>query len=157
MIDQLVDQIEARFAELSEQMADPEVIGDRARYAEVGRSYRALEPAHRLTTEYRRLVDDAAGARELLAEDGDDPELRELLQTSEQRLGELEEEIRLAMVEPDPNDDKNVIVEVRAGTGGEEAALFAGDLYRMLSRYAERRGFKLEPLSVADGDYTFEV
>src|SRR5436305_2284141 len=138
-------------------MSDPGVIGDRERYAEVGRQYHALEPAHELAVEYRHLVDDAAGARELLAEDGDDPELRELLRTSEARLGEIEEEIRLAMVEPDPNDDKNVIVEVRAGTGGEEAGLFAGDLYRMLSRYAERRGFKVEPLSVADGDYTFEI
>src|SRR5919202_4150497 len=138
-------------------MGDPAVIADRARYAEVGRAYRALEPAHELATEYRRLVDDAAGARELLAEDGDDPELRELLQTSEERLGELEDEIRLAMVEPDPHDEKDVIVEVRAGTGGEEAGLFAGDLYRMLTRYAERRGFRTEPLSVGDGHYTFAV
>src|SRR3954454_22193232 len=138
-------------------MSDPEVIGDRQRYAEVGRAYRALEPAHRLALEYRRLVADAAGARELLDEDGEDPELREMLRSSEARLGELEEEIRLAMVEPDPNDEKNVIVEVRAGTGGEEAGLFAGDIYRMLTRYAERRGSKPEPLSVADGDYTFEI
>jgi peptide chain release factor 1 len=92
-----------------------------------------------------------------LREDGDDPELRELLTSSESRLGELDEEIRLAMVEPDPNDEKNVIVEVRAGTGGEEAGLFAGDLYRMLTRYAERRGFKVEPLSTGDGHYTFAV
>src|SRR5205085_4786013 len=119
--------------------------------------YRALEPAHALAVEYRKAADDAAGAREILSEDGDDPELRELLHTSEERLGELEDEIRLAMVEPDPNDDKNVIVEVRAGTGGEEAGLFAGDLYRMLTRYAERRGFKVEPLSISDGDYTFEI
>src|SRR5437763_7777520 len=138
-------------------MSDPEVIGDRQRYAEVGRAYRALEPAHRLAVEYRRLADDAAGARELLEEDGEDPELREMLRSSEARLAELEEEIRLAMVEPDPNDEKNVIVEVRAGTGGEEAGLFAGDVYRMLVRYAERRGFKVEPLSVSDGDYTFEI
>ena len=93
----------------------------------------------------------------MLSEDGEDPELRELLATSEARLAELDEEIRLAMVEPDPSDEKNVIVEVRAGTGGEEAGLFAGDLYRMLDRYAERRGFKTEPLSLADGDYTFAV
>src|SRR5438067_2721770 len=138
-------------------MSDPDVITDRERYAEVGRAYRALEPAHRLALEYRRAADDAAGARELLSEDGDDSELRELLASSEARLAELEEEIRLAMVEPDPNDEKNVIVEVRAGTGGEEAGLFAGDIYRMLVRYAERRGFKTEPLSVSDGDYTFEI
>jgi peptide chain release factor 1 len=157
MIEKLVEQIESRFNELSEQMSDPEVIGDRDRYAEVGRAYRQLEPAHELAREYRQAADDAASARELLSEDGDDPELRELLETSEARLAELDEEIRLAMVERDPNDEKNVIVEIRAGTGGEEAGLFAADLFRMLSRYAERRGFKTEPLSAADGSYTFEV
>src|SRR5881227_2585459 len=157
MIDSLVSQIETRFRELSDQMSDPEVIGDRERYAQVGRAYRQLEAAHELAREYRQAADDAAGARELLAEDGDDPELRELLQTSEARLRELDEEIRLAMVERDPNDEKNVIVEVRQGTGGEEAGLFAADLYRMLSRYAERRGFKVDPLSVGDGDFTFEI
>ncbi len=157
MIERLVEQIESRFGELSQEMSDPQVIADRERYAEVGRAYRALEPAHALALEYRKAADDAAGARELLSEDGDDPELRELLRTSEERLGELEGEIRLAMVEPDPNDEKDVIVEVRAGTGGEEAGLFAGDLYRMLTRYAERRGFKHEPLSIADGDYTFAI
>ncbi|HET8672587.1 MAG TPA: peptide chain release factor 1 [Thermoleophilaceae bacterium] len=157
MIDQLVEQIETRFSELSNQMSDPAVIGDRERYAEVGRAYHQLEPAHALAREYRQAADDAAGARELLAEDGDDPELRELLETSETRLRELDEEIRLAMVERDPNDEKNVIVEIRQGTGGEEAGLFAGDLYRMLTRYAERRGFKTEPMSVTDGSYTFEI
>jgi peptide chain release factor 1 len=157
VIQQLVEQIEARFTELSNLMSDPAVIGDRERYAEVGRAYRQLEPAHELAREYRQAADDAAGARELLAEDGDDPELRELLETSEVRLRELDEEIRLAMVERDPNDEKNVIVEIRQGTGGEEAGLFAGDLYRMLSRYAERRGFKTEPMSVTDGSYTFEI
>jgi peptide chain release factor 1 len=156
VIERLVEQIEERFEELSKQMTDPEVIGDRERYAEVGRAYRGLEPAQALATEYRKAASDAAGARELL-EDGDDSEFRELLRTSEERLGELEDEIRLAMVEPDPNDEKDVIVEVRAGTGGEEAGLFAGDVYRMLTRYAERRGFKHEPLSVSDGDYTFAI
>jgi peptide chain release factor 1 len=157
VIEQLVEQIEARFNELSAQMSDPAVIGDRERYAEVGRAYRQLEPAHELAREYRKAADDAAGARELLADDGDDPELRELLETSEARLRELNEEIRLAMVERDPNDDKNVIVEIRQGTGGDEAGLFAGDLYRMLTRYAEQRGFRTEPLSLSDGSYTFEI
>jgi peptide chain release factor 1 len=157
MVEKLVEQIESRFAELSEQMADPEVIGDHRRYAEVGRAYRALEPAHELAQEWRRATSDAAGAREMLSEDGDDPELRQLLASSERRLEELEEEIRLAMVEPDPNDEKNVIVEVRAGAGGDEAGLFAADLYRMLTRYAERRGFKVEPLSAGEGDYTFAI
>ena len=157
MIEQLVAQIESRFAELSEQMADPDVIADRERYAEFGRAYRTLEPAHELAREWRTASSDAAGAREMLAEDGDDPELRELLATSEKRLKELEDEIRLAMVEPDPHDEKDVIVEIRPGTGGEEAGLFAADLYRMLTRYAERRGFRTEPLSVGDGHYTFAV
>jgi peptide chain release factor 1 len=157
VIEQLVGQIEARFNELSEQMSDPAVIGDRERYAEVGRAYRQLEPAHELALQYRQAADDAAGARELLADDGDDSELRELLESSEARLGELDEEIRLAMVERDPADDKSVIVEIRQGTGGDEAGLFAGDLYRMLSRYAERRGFRAEPMSVSDGSYTFEI
>jgi peptide chain release factor 1 len=157
MVEKLVEQIESRFAELSAQMADPEVIGDRERYAEVGRAYSQLEPAHELALEWRRAASDAAGAREMLAEDGDDPELRQLLSASDERLAELDEEIRLAMVEPDPADEKNVIVEVRAGTGGEEAGIFAGDLYRMLLRYAERRGFATETLSTADGEYTFAV
>jgi peptide chain release factor 1 len=157
MIERLVEQIEDRFEELSAQMSDPAVISDRDRYVEVGRAYRALEPAHELASEWRSCASDATAAREMLREDGDDPEIRELLESSEGRLGELEEQIRLAMVDPDPSDAKNVIVEVRAGAGGEEAGLFAGDLYRMLDRYAERRGFMTEPLSLADGDYTFAV
>ena len=156
MIEKLVEQIESRFHELSTQMSDPGVIGDRERYAEVGRAYSALELAHGLAQEWRFAKSDAAGAREMLKE-GEDPELRALLQASDARLTELEEEIRLAMVEPDPSDDKNVIVEVRAGAGGEEAGLFAGELYRMLDRYAERRGFSTEALSVSDGSYTFAV
>ena len=147
MIDALVEQIESRFSELEGEMSDPVVIGDRQRYAEVGREYRELEPARRLASEYRTLKDDLEGARELLAEDGDDPELRELVEEAPGKLESIEEEIRLAMVERDPNDAKNVLVEIRAGTGGDEAALFAGDLYKMLSRYAEERGFSTEALS----------
>src|SRR5213079_170217 len=88
---------------------------------------------------------------------GDDAEVRAMLESARERLEALEEEIRLAMVERDPNDDKNVIVEIRPGTGGDEAALWAGDLYRMLCRYAERRGFKVESLAIGDGTYTFAV
>jgi peptide chain release factor 1 len=156
MVEQLVEQIEARFADLEREMSDPEVIADRERYAAVGRAYNQLKEAHALAIEYRKAASDLAGAREMLDE-GEDPEIRELLGSSQERLGQLEEEIRLAMVERDPNDDKNVIVEVRAGTGGEEAGLFAGDLFRMLTRYAEGRGFSVEPMNVADGDYTFAV
>jgi peptide chain release factor 1 len=157
MIDDLVSQIEARFSELQQQLSDPEVIGDRERFRAASKAYSELEPAAALALQYRRATDDAEGARELLSEDGDDPELRTLLEESRRRLSELEEEIRLAMVERDPNDDKNVIVEIRPGTGGDEAGLWAGDLYRMLTRYAERRGFTVEPLAVGDGSYTFAV
>jgi peptide chain release factor 1 len=157
VIESLVEQIEARFAELGQAMTDPEVIADRQRYAEVGREYSALEPAHDLALEWLRTRDDAAGAQELLAEDGDDPELREMLTASRERMAEIEEELRLAMVERDPNDDKDVIIEIQGGAGGEEASLWAGDVFRMLSKYAERRGFKAEPLDASDGKYTLEI
>ena len=147
MFESLVEQIETRFAELERQMSDPKVIGDRERYAEVGREYRELQPASALVAEWRTLRDDLEGARELLAEDGDDAELRAVVEEAPARLEALEEEIRLAMVERDPNDAKNVLVEIRAGTGGDEAALFAGDLHKMLTRYAEERGFATETLS----------
>jgi peptide chain release factor 1 len=157
MIEDLIEQLESRFAELSEQIVDPEVIGDRERYAEVGRAYRQLQPAAGLAAEWRRAHDDAAGAEELLSEDGEDPELRELLVAARERIELLEEEIRLAMVERDPNDEKNVIVEIQGGAGGDEANLWAGDVYRMLTRYAEGAGLKTEPLQLADGKYTFAV
>jgi peptide chain release factor 1 len=157
MIDDLVSQIEARFGELQAQLSDPSVIEDRERFTAASRAYRELEPAARLAASYRRAVDDFEGARELLAEDGSDAELRALLESSRERIEALEEEIRLAMVERDPNDDKNVIVEIRPGAGGEEAALWAGDLFRMLTRYAERRGFSVEVLAAGDGTYTFAV
>ena len=146
MIEQLVNQIEERFADLEREMSDPDVIADRERYADVGREYRDLEPAHRLAARWRTLNDDLEGARELLA-DGDDDELRRVVAEAPAQLEELAEEIRLAMVERDPNDDKNVLVEIRAGAGGVEAALFAGDLYKMLTRYAEERGFTTEAIS----------
>jgi peptide chain release factor 1 len=158
MIDELVQQILARFGALEDELGDPAVIGDRDRFTAASRAYRDLEPGAKLAVEYRRAADDAAGARELIEEDGDDPELREMLRTSVERLEALEDEIRLAMVERDPNDDKNVIIEIRPGAGGDEAALWAGDLYRMLTRYAERLGFKTETLSVGDGGtFTFSI
>jgi peptide chain release factor 1 len=157
MIEGLISQIEARFAELQSELSDPQVIGNRDRFTAASRAYSELESAARLAAEYRHAVDDMEGASELLAEDGNDPELRSLLESSRERIESLEEEIRLAMVERDPNDSKNVIVEIRPGTGGEEAALWAGDLFRMLTRYAERRGFTVEPLSIGDGTYTFAI
>jgi len=162
VIEALVQQIEGRFADLEAQMSDPEVIGDRERYATVGREYRELQPASELGARWRTLRDDLEGARELLAE-GEDEEMRQVVEEAPAQLEALEEEIRLAMVERDPNDAKNVIVEIRAGTGGDEAALFAGDLYKMLTRYAEGLGFSTEVLSQSASDsggfkdVTFEV
>jgi peptide chain release factor 1 len=163
MIEKLVEQVEERFAELERQMSDPEVIGDRERYAAVGREYHELESAHELAAKWRRLRGDLEGAEELLADGGEDEELRSVVAEAPGRLAELEDEIRLAMVERDPNDAKNVIIEIRAGAGGDEAALFAGDLYKMLTRYAEERGFATEPLSQSAAEVggfkevTFEI
>jgi peptide chain release factor 1 len=157
MIEDLVRQIETRFAELGEQMTDAEVISDRARYAEVGRAYRQLEPAAQLAAQWREAEDDAAGAEELLDEEGEDSEMREELTRARERIERLEEEIRMAMVERDANDEKGVIVEIQGGAGGDEAGLWAGDVYRMLSRYAERRGWQVEPIELGDGKFTFAV
>jgi peptide chain release factor 1 len=156
-MDDLVNQIETRFGDLQAELSDPAVISDRDRFRAASRAYSELEPAAKLAAEYRRAADDLESARELLAEDGEDAELRALMDSSRERMDALEDEIRLAMVERDPNDDKNVIVEIRPGAGGDEAALWAGDLYRMLTRYAERRGFQVEPLSIGEGSYTFAV
>ena len=156
MIESLVEQIEARFADAQAQMGDPEVIGDRQRFADAGRLFNQLAPAAKLAEEWRLAVSDAAGAEELLAE-GEDPEMRAELHDARERIERLEEEIRLAMVEHDPNDDKDVIVEIRGGAGGDEAGIWAGDLYRMLTRYAEKNGFKTETMSATDGSYTFEI
>ncbi|MBJ7355408.1 MAG: peptide chain release factor 1 [Thermoleophilaceae bacterium] len=152
---QLLEQIEQRFADVQAQMSDPEVINDRERYADVGREYRQLEPAHELVVEYRRAESDMEGAKDMIDED---EEFAELYETSKARISELEEEIRMAMIDRDPNDDKDVIIELRPGTGGEEAGLFAGDLYRMLTRYAERLKFKPELIEADDGGhYTLAI
>ena len=157
MIEDLVKQIEARFAELGALMTDPQVISDRERYAEVGRAYSQLEPVARLAEQWRHARDDAGGAEELLSEEGEDSGMREELGGARVRIEQLEEEIRLAMVERDPNDEKSVIVEIQGGAGGDEAGLWAGDLYRMLTKYAERRGWQVEPLDVGEGKFTFAV
>jgi peptide chain release factor 1 len=156
VIEQLVEQIEARFADAQREMSDPEIFGDRNRAAAAGRAYRQLEPAAKLAAAWRRAVSDEAGARELLEED-EDPEAREMLVAARAEIERLEEEIRLAMVQRDPNDEKSVIVEIRAGAGGDEAGLWAADLYRMLGKYAERRGLQVEPLETSDGAYTFAI
>ena len=147
MIEELVERIEARFAQLEADLADPAVIGDRAAFEKASRAYSELEEPARLAREWRRAHGDQQGAREMLA-DGEDPELRQMEADATATLEGLEDALRLAMVEKDPNDSRDVIIEIRAGAGGDEAGLWAGDLHRMLSRYAERRGFQVEGMDV---------
>src|SRR5262245_40571301 len=141
----LVDELERSYRETQERMSDPAVYGDRREAAEVGRKLKELEGAHQLAEEWRSVRDDLAAARE----DGD---LRELVPELEQRLGELEEDLKLALVETDPADRKDVIVEIRQGVGGDEAALWADDVLRMLTRYAERLGYKWETISASPNE-----
>ncbi len=150
----LVAEIERRFAELEAQLSDPAVLADQRRYAEVAREHKRLSGAAELARQWRERTSQVADAAELL--DDADEEMRSFAQEqiAEARaaLPGLEEEIRLAMLERDPADDKDVIVELRAGTGGDEAAIFAGDLYEMLTRYAQQRGFKTDTLAASGGD-----
>jgi peptide chain release factor 1 len=150
----LVAEIERRFAELEAQLSDPAVLADQRRYAEVAREHKRLSAAAELARQWRERTSQVADAAELL--DDADEEMRafaqEQIAEARAALPELEEEIRVAMLERDPADDKDVIVELRAGTGGDEAAIFAGNLYEMLTRYAQQRGFKTDTLSASGGD-----
>ena len=142
---QLIEELERSFAETRERLSDPAVYNDHREAAEVGRRLKELEAPHRLAQEWRDLHADLDDARA----DGD---LRELLPELEERLAAVEEELKLALIQTDPADRKDVIVEVRQGEGGDEAALWAADLFRMLTRYAERRGFTWEQLGTSEND-----
>jgi peptide chain release factor 1 len=144
-IDQLVEDVDRSYQETQERMSDPAIYNDRREAAEVGRRLKELEGAYKLAQDWRAARADLDAARE-------DGELRELVPELEQRVGELEQELKLALVETDPADRKDVIVEVRQGVGGDEAALWAGDVFRMLTRYAERRGFRTERLSASPNE-----
>jgi peptide chain release factor 1 len=143
--DTLIEDLERSYKEAQERMSDPSVYNDHREAAEVGRKLKELEGPYKLAQEWQALLEDLAAAR-------DDPDLKELVPELEERTTKLEEELRLAMVPTDPADERDVILEIRQGVGGDEAALWAGDLYRMLSRYAERRGFKVEELSASPSD-----
>jgi peptide chain release factor 1 len=144
-IEHLVDDLERSYAEAQERMSDPAVYDDRRTAAETGRRLKELEGAKRLADEWRQASADLADAR-------DDPELAAMATELEGEVARLEDELKLALVAKDPADEKDVIVEIRQGVGGDEAALWASDLYRMLTRYAERRGFKTETLSTNDNE-----
>ncbi len=151
-VDGLVTQVERTRAELSQALSDPDVASDRKRYADLTRRYAGLEEAAQLAVRWRDALGRATEARAMLAED-EDEDFRALLKEAEVEVDELEPLIRAAMVQPDPNDSRDVIVEIRGGTGGEEAALFARDLLDIYRRYAEIRGFKVELLDVSAADH----
>src|SRR6478672_11624622 len=144
-LEQLADELERSYAELQERMSDPSVYADRREAAELGRRLKELEPAVRASRDWRQASADLAEAKE-------DPELASMASELEADVARLEDELRLALVERDPADGKDVIVEVRQGVGGDEAALWAGEVARMLQRYAERRGFKTETLSTSESE-----
>jgi peptide chain release factor 1 len=141
----LVDELERSYREAQERMSDPAVYNDHKQAATAGRRLKELEEPFRIAEEWRSIRADLDAAR-------DDSDLRELLPELESRLTEVEAELMLALVEKDPADGKDVIVEVRQGVGGDEAALWAGDVVRMLTRYAERKGFKWESISASPND-----
>jgi peptide chain release factor 1 len=143
--DNLIAELERSYLEVQERMSDPAVYNDRREAAEVGRKLKELEGPYKLALEWKAAREDLDAAR-------GDADLRELVPELEERTARLEEELRLAMVPRDPADSKDVILEVRQGVGGDEAALWAGDVYRMLARYAERRGFKVEELEASPND-----
>jgi peptide chain release factor 1 len=144
--------IEERVAELERKLSDPATLGNQREYARLAKERSQLSEAAQCAREYIRIADEIAGHKSIL--DGNDPDLRELakaeMPTLQKNLEAVEEKLKELLTPRDPNDDKNVILEIRAGTGGEEASLFAGDLYRMYTRYAERHGFKIESLSLSD-------
>ena len=154
MIDRL-EAMERRYEELNQLIADPEVMADTERYRELLKEHASLEEVVNLFREYRRVLDDLREAEELL-EAGVDAETRQWIQQErralEQRRATLEAQLKEALEPRDPNDDKNVIMEIRAGAGGDEAALFAADLFRMYQRYADRRGWQTEVLSLQEND-----
>jgi peptide chain release factor 1 len=144
-LDALVDELERSYTELQQRQADPAVYNDHREAAAVGRRLKELETPHRVAQQWRQASADLEAARS-------DAELAEMVPDYEAEVARLEEELRLSLVERDPADDKDVIVEVRQGVGGDEAALWAGDLAKMLQRYAERRGFKWEELEVSPSE-----
>ncbi len=166
-MDDLVSQIERSFAEVERDLAQPDVASDLNKLAQLGRRHKELAEAHALAQRWRTARAAVEDARELQHDGDADPDMKAYLDAeiteNEAVLLQLEEELRAAMLERDPNDGRDVIVEIRAGAGGDEAALFAGDVYRMLTGYAAQRGFKVEQLSSSPSDaggfktVTFEV
>ncbi|MBA2296147.1 MAG: peptide chain release factor 1 [Actinobacteria bacterium] len=144
-LESIVEELERSYAELQERMGDPSVYADRREAAELGRRLKDLEPAVSAARAWRQVSNDLVDAQ-------GDPELASIVDELADEAGRLEEVVKLALVERDPADDKDVIVEVRQGVGGDEAALWAEEIARMLLRYADRRGYRTETLSASEND-----
>ncbi|MDE5687613.1 MAG: peptide chain release factor 1 [Paramuribaculum sp.] len=149
-----LDGIDLRFEEISTLITDPAVIADMKRYVRLMSEYRELEKLMAATARYRQALDDIDGAKSILESENDE-ELRSMareeLEAAQSSLPALEEEIKLLLIPADPEDSKNAILEIRAGTGGDEAAIFAGDLFKMYTKYCERKGWKVAVTSESEG------
>lgn len=154
MLDKL-EMIREKYEELSHKIADPEVIADQAQWQKLIKEHAGLEPIVNKLAEWKSVTSQIADSKAML-EESHDAEFEEMikmeLQELEEKLTAVEEEIRILLIPKDPNDEKNVIVEIRGAAGGEEAALFAGSLFRMYTRYAERQGWKIEMMSSSPTD-----
>ena len=153
----MLEKLEAiyrRWEEIGAQMNEPEVMGDMKRFIKLNKDYKELMPVVEAFRTYKKLLSDLSSARDILYNEKDE-ELKQLAKEEmdflSQRREVMEEEIRLLLIPADPQDGKNAIVEIRAGTGGDEASIFAGDLYRMYVRYCETRGWKVEFVDAAEG------
>jgi peptide chain release factor 1 len=148
-----LDQIEARYEELTQALVSPETMNDSSKYQKTAKAHSEIAPVVEKYREYKELTRGIAESKAML-NDEKDPEMRayaqEELAKLEPRLPEVEQELKLLLVPKDPNDEKNVILEIRAGTGGDEATLFADEMFRMYSRYAETMGWKVEVLSTSE-------
>src|SRR5918912_1129220 len=148
-----LDQIEARYESLTEELSSSEVFSDPSNYAKLNKQHRSLGEVVEKYRQWKQLKSELAGAKELF-DSSDDEEMRELARvevtTLEAQLTQAEEDLRILLLPRDPNDEKNVILEIRAGTGGDEATLFAAEMLRMYGRYAERQGWRMEILDVSE-------
>ncbi len=147
-----LDQMEARYEELGQQLADPALVSDQKKFTEVARAHRELEPVVEKFREYRNVKQGVADAIAMSAEDDADIKAmaEEELLTLEPRLAEIEEQLKVMLLPKDPNDDKNIVIELRAGTGGDEAAIFAAEMFRVYLRFAEQHRWKVEVLSISE-------
>jgi len=144
-----LDQLDTRYEEMTQQLSSPEVVGDSARFQKIAKQHAELEEIVAKHREYKQIEKDLAGAHQLFLE-ADDAEMKQMAHEEEKALAArketVERELKLLLLPKDPNDEKSVLIEIRAGTGGDEAALFAAELFRMYSRYAETQGWKVEIL-----------